>query len=207
MERVYDIVQATSKKWREQLEIDVEVINDGVLRYDMLADAGAINCKTYITLQQDGKSNKKLEFTKTLNISDRYSTKYKKQTFIQKKEIDKICADYNYDFGPIAYYRGDLKDNMIKTSIKKRNKLDKQDTIFYVEDRVDNKSGFFSVEEMDENGYHDEGRYLVETAQMKVLAPLGLMRPQAWIAHPTAKLKGCAIFLHVVHGYLMIGAF
>jgi len=208
MKRIYDVVEEVCGSWKYKLINDVKDISDlDMSRYDMLGELGATNSKTYKDLQLVKKMNNKRELKRTLDLCNRYSELYPYDAFIQKTELDDICKKHNYLFGSISMYSGEIKDLLSMHILRKKNLLDENDSIFYLEDSSNNKAGFFSMAEIIEQGYEDETRFYKEKAEIKVLAPIALMELQKWSAHPEPKSTGCAAFLHVVRGYLQICSF
>lgn len=208
MKRIYDVVDEVSALWKSKLVDDVMDTSATDLKsYDLLVKLCATKSKTYRDLHIDKGMKKKTGLKKIFDLCTRYDKLYPYDTFIQKSQLDDICKEHNYSFGAISLYKGEIKDSLITHLLKKKNALDDDDAIFYIEDSTNNKAGFFSMAEIIEQGYEDTKRFYREKAEIKILAPLSLMEIKNWAAHPEPKLTGCSAFVHVVWGYLQIAAF
>ena len=208
MERIYDVVELVSTRAKERLmHVLSDVSASEMKTYAMLKELDFTKSKTYCDLCE-GKNgmSKKVLAARLIDLYDGYAKGYPYDAFMQKSELDDICKERNYTFDKLSSYRGSVNDAVLSHCIKKRDNLLEKDAIFYVENTENNTSGYFSMEEINDNGYN-ENKFKKRKTTLLILAPKELMESAQWYGKLPAGATGCSIFVHVLNGYLQICCF
>lgn len=208
MERIFDLISKESNDWLNKVaEQTQETSGEDVRAYNALVELSAISSKSYEELHTAKNLKEIIHNKKILDLAVTYYRAYPYDAFIKMSTINDLCKNLNYSFSSISDYTGPLARVLVDYVLKKRESLHEDHAVFYVVDKTNKESGWFTRELMMSHGYDDEKRYSSRKADAWIVAPTKQVQASKWISNVTPKAKGCAVLLRVDNGYLMIAAF